>query len=229
MNLRKTLLVITGATVFSLSLAVFAAANQSTGERPFIRLSEDGSKAAREISLARVAIFDGQSQEAIKLIDQAKTTLISAAKDADKLVIKKFDKSDLDPMVPIDARLKMADDFILTPEKRSEIDKVNEHLKNGETKEALSILKPADIQLTLTTLFMPLETTSKAVDQAAKLLAESKYYEANLELKKAEDSWVIDSQNFVDYLAGLPGSNKPAAVAVKSNPNPSEAAPKSGK
>lgn len=223
MNIRKTLLVITSATFISLSFATLAATSHDTDNRPFIRLSEEGSKAARNISMARVAIFDGQSQEAMKLVDQAKATLATAAQDVDKLAIKKPDKADSGPMIPIDAKLTMADDFTLTPERRKDLDKINEHLKKGETKEALNLLRPADVRLTLTTLFMPIDTTAKAVDQAAKLLAESKYYEANLALKKAEDGWVIDSQSFTDYLAGLPSNDKKAVAANTPNTDKPEA------
>ena len=223
MNIRKTLLVITSATFISLSFATLAATSHDTDNRSFIRLSEEGSKAARNISMARVAIFDGQSQEAMKLVDQAKATLATAAQDVDKLAIKKPDKADSGPMIPIDAKLTMADDFTLTPERRKDLDKINEHLKKGETKEALNLLRPADVRLTLTTLFMPIDTTAKAVDQAAKLLAESKYYEANLALKKAEDGWVIDSQSFTDYLAGLPSNDKKAVAANTPNTDKPEA------
>lgn len=223
MNIRKTLLVITSATFISLSFSTLAATSHDTDNRPFIRLSEEGSKAARNISMARVAIFDGQSQEAMKLVDQAKATLATAAQDVDKLAIKKPDKADSGPMIPIDAKLTMADDFTLTPERRKDLDKINEHLKKGETKEALNLLRPADVRLTLTTLFMPIDTTAKAVDQAAKLLAESKYYEANLALKKAEDGWVIDSQSFTDYLAGLPSNDKKAVAANTPNTDKPEA------
>lgn len=227
MNLRKTFLVVVGVTCLSLSLAGLAAtADQSAKERPIIRLSDDGAKAARDISMARVAIFDGQTQEAVKLIDEAKTTLVTAAKDADKLAIKKPKDANPEPMIPIDARLTMADDFILTAEKREKIDQVNEHLKKGETQQALDILRPADVQLTLTTLFMPLNSTSKAVDQAATLIAQNKYYEANLALKKAEDSWFMDSQSFVDYLAGLQGQGTGKAAAPAADANKPAAAPK---
>jgi len=222
-NIRKTLLVITSATFISLSFATLATTSHDTDNRPFIRLSEEGSKAARNISMARVAIFDGQSQEAMKLVDQAKATLATAAQDVDKLAIKKPDKADSGPMIPIDAKLTMADDFTLTPGRRKDLDKINEHLKKGETKEALNLLRPADVRLTLTTLFMPIDTTAKAVDQAAKLLAESKYYEANLALKKAEDGWVIDSQSFTDYLAGLPSNDKKAVAANTPNADKPEA------
>ena len=145
MNIRKTLLVITSATFISLSFATLAATSHDTDNRSFIRLSEEGAKAARNISMARVAIFDGQSQEAMKLVDQAKATLATAAQDVDKLAIKKPDKADSGPMIPIDAKLTMADDFTLTPERRKDLDKINEHLKKGETKEALNLLRPADV------------------------------------------------------------------------------------
>jgi len=216
MNFRKTLLTLISVTLVSLSLAVFAV-EQSANDRAFIRLSEDGSKAARAISLARVAIFDGQTQEAKKLIDQAKTALSAAARDADKLAIKSTKHDNLGPMVPIDARLTMADVYTLTPEKKAEIDKVNEHLKKGETKKALEVLRPIDVRLTLTSMFMPLDPATKAVDQAEKLMADSKYYEANLALKKAEDSWVVDSQSFVDYLGKLPESGEQVANTASSN------------
>ena len=216
MNIRKTLLALTSITVVSLSL-VAVAVEKNANERTFIRLSEDGAKAARTVSLARVAIFDGQTQEAKDLLDQAKTALDAAAKDVDKLAIKTSKHNDLGPMVPIDARLSVIDAYTLTPEKKAEIGKVNEHLRKGETKKALEVLRPIDVQLTLTSMFMPLNPTTKAVEQAKTLLADHQYYEANLALKKAEDSWVIDSQGFVDYLEKLPESGKQTANAASSN------------
>jgi len=75
-------------------------------------------------------------------------------------------------------------------------------------------------------LFMPLDPTAKAVDQAGKLLADDKYYEANLALKKAEDSWVTDSQSFVDYLEKLPDSGKGKGTAHAAPASSSETASK---
>lgn len=211
MNIRKTVLTLTSVALVSVSLAVLAVENAN--EKAFIRLSEDGAKAARTISLARVAIFDGQTDEAKTLINQAKTALTAAAKDADKLAIKKPERSDSGPMIPIDARLSMADVYTLSPEKKAEIAKVNEHLKKGETKKALEVLRPIDVQLTLTSMFMPLNPTTKAVDEAGTLLTDGKYYEANLALKRAEDSWVTDSQSFIDYLDQLPTSDQSGATS----------------
>ncbi|MCP5426540.1 MAG: YfdX family protein [Gammaproteobacteria bacterium] len=215
MNIRKTLVSAFVVALASVSMAAMAVEHDANSEaKSFIRLSEDGSTAARTISLARVAIFDGQPKEAADLVAKAKTSLEAAAKDTDKLAIKPpKDNKQEGPMVPIDARLTVADTYAMTPKMAKDIDKVNEHLKNGDTQKALETLRPMDVQLTLTSLFMPLDTTVKAVDQAAKLLTENKYYEANLVLKNAEDSWVVDSQSFVDYLASLPNNGKTADKA----------------
>lgn len=209
MNIRKTLLAVTGAAFVSLSIAALAAVGHGADANSLIRLSEEGSKAAQSLLLARIAIFDGQTQDAVKLVDQAKTALATAAKDVDKLAIKSR-KTDAGPMIPIDARLTISDDFALDTKKQEQMHKLNEHLKKGETKKAIEVLGPADESVTLTTLFMPLEATSKAIDDAATLLGESKYYEANLALKKAEDGWVSESQSFVEYLAALPKPEKSA-------------------
>jgi hypothetical protein len=69
MNIRKTLLAVTGAAFVSLSLAALAAAGGHADENALIRLSEEGSKAAQSLLLARIAIFDGQTQDAVKLVD----------------------------------------------------------------------------------------------------------------------------------------------------------------
>lgn len=226
MNIKQALLSITGITIVSLSLVALAV-EQGTDNRAFIRLSEDGSKAARAISEARVAIFDGQTQEAKDLLSQAKTALAVAARDVDKMAIKKPKDSNAGPMIPIDARLSVADAYSLTPEKKAEIDKVNAHLHKGETRKAVETLRPIDVQVTLTSLFMPLDPTTKAVDQAETLIADNKYYEANLALKQAEDSWVTDSQSFVEYLDKLPDSGKQTASSAPAAPaNPPVAPPK---
>lgn len=216
MNIQKTLLTITSVALVSLSFTVLAV-EHNAHERALLRLSDEGSNAARTISLARVAIFDGQPQEAKKLVGQAKIALVAAAKDVGKLAIKTSKHADMGPMVPIDARVTMVDAYTMTPEKKVQIDKANEHLNQGETKKALEVLRPIDVQLTLTSMFMPLNPTTKAVDQAETLLADNKYYEANLALKKAEDSWIVDSQSFIDYLEKLPESGKQAAANTTSS------------
>ena len=102
----------------------------------------------------------------------------------------------------------LADDFVLTPEKAAKIAKVNEHLKKGENKQALEILRDAGIYLNLTAVLLPLEPTTSAVEKAAKLMSEDKYYEANLALKAAEDGVLVDSQSFIEWLEAAPAQTR---------------------
>jgi hypothetical protein len=223
MTLRKTLLAVAGITGVALSLTLLAPA--SAGEHKLIRLSEEGSQAAQAIKLARLALFNGQTQDATKLLDQAKTNLAAAAKDVDKLVPKSPDTGN-GPMIPIDVRLTRAEDFVLSSGKNALFEQVSEHLKQGEIRKAIELLHPDDVHLTLTTILMPLDASSKAVDEASKLLTEGKYYDANLALKKAEEGWVIDSQNAVNYLAEVPQYHKHDKQENQDNPNKPEDKPK---
>lgn len=98
--------------------------------------------------------------------------------------------------------------IILTPEKAEKIAKANEHIKKGENKKAVEILRDAGVYLNLTAAFLPLEATTSAIEKAAKLIGENKYYEANLVLKGIEDSVTVDSQTFIEWLEAMPGPTK---------------------
>ncbi|MFO1430632.1 MAG: YfdX family protein [Candidatus Competibacteraceae bacterium] len=222
MALRKTLLAVAGITGVVLSLSFLAPA--SAGEHKLIRLSEEGSQAAQAIKLARLALFNGQAQDATKLLEQAKTNLAAAARDVD--VVTKSPDTNKGPMIPIDVRLTRAEDFVLSSGKNALFEQVSEHLKQGEIRKAIELLHPDDVHLTLTTVLMPLDASSKAVDEASKLLTEGKYYEANLALKKAEEGWVVDSQNAINYLADVPKYHKHDKEANEDNPNRPKDKPK---
>ena len=87
-----------------------------------------------------------------------------------------------------------------SPEKAAQIAKVNEHLKKGENKQAVEVLRDAGVYLNLTAVLLPLEPTTSDVEKAAKLIGEDKFYEANLALKAAEDGVIVDSQSFLEWL-----------------------------
>ena len=166
-------------------------------------VSEAGLEALRHVYAARFAIFEGQAKEAEKLLKEAKEELAEATKDVGKVTFK-GKKGDSGELLPIDARLTLADDFILTPAKAEKIGKVDEHLKKGENKEAVEVLREAGIFLNVTAVLLPLEATKTAVDKAAKLISEDRYYDANLVLKSVEDGVVVDSESFVEWLDALP-------------------------
>ena len=96
-------------------------------------------------------------------------------------------------MVPIDARLTIST-ILPDPKKQEQMHPLNEHLKKGETKKAIEVLGPADESVTLTTLFMPLEATSRQSTMPRRCWVKTSTTKPTLALKKAEDGWVSESQ-----------------------------------
>lgn len=165
------------------------------------RISDDGLDALQQIYAARIAIFEGDPKEAAELIAEAQADLKDAAKDAEKIGIKGKQGA---VQVPIDARLTLADDFVLTPAKAEKIAKVDAHLKKGETKEAVEVLREAGIYLNISVVLLPLDSARSALEKAAKMVEEGHFYDANLALKSIEDSVVVDSVSFVEWLETAP-------------------------
>lgn len=171
-----------------------AEATQQAAENDFVRLSQDVYHAVRDVRATRLAIFNGLTDEAKKLVATAKQDIEAGIKDADQYAIEtKTPTKEDDMYVPFNADVALADSFVATPEKVKHITKANEHLKKGEKKEALETLKLASIDVVFTTAMLPVKLAQAHIDDAAKLIDDGKYYEANLALKAVEDSVFIDS------------------------------------
>lgn len=111
--------------------------------------------------------------------------------------------------VPVDGQLALADDFVMTPEKKTHIDKANESFKKGDHTNGLEELRLGAIDVNYTRWWLPIAPTETHLDQAIKLAGENKFYEANLALKAIEDSVTVDSISFSD----LPATPKTAKAA----------------
>ncbi len=175
-------------------------------EQALIKFSEAGHSAMKSSAGARLAIFNGEPKVSIKLMDSAKTFIGQAEKEAPvfdttstmavggKVVGTTTEKSEL-KRVPVDGQLTLADNFVMTPEKKGHIDKANEHFKKGEQVKAREELRLGEIDVNYTRAWMPIEQSKKHLEQAIKLANEGKYYEANVALKAIEDSVSFDSIN----------------------------------
>lgn len=94
--------------------------------------------------------------------------------------------------LPVDAQLTLGDDFVATPEKASAVTDANKSLAKGDQKGALEKLKLAHVDVNFTMALLPLEKTTTDVNQAATLIGQGKYYEANAVLKSAQDGMRFD-------------------------------------
>lgn len=177
------------------------------------RMSEDGFRAARDIRMARVAIFQGDTAGASRMVDAARQALDAAVMDGQKNFREVRPRgqtgavADTMLWIPIDGRLTVADDFVPTPEKQRHIAAANGHLAKGDHAKAMEALRLAEVDVGLSRVLMPLGATRARVESAGDLLRQGRYYEANLALKAAEDVLVVDTEILVARPTVAPTKN----------------------
>jgi hypothetical protein len=180
--------------------------NSNVAAHELMKVSHEGFDAMRAVRAARVAIFNGEPTAAMKWLDKAQADLQNAAKDAPLFVTTtevavggKVVAGELTVAkpnwIPIDGQVSMSDSFVASPEKAKHIQKANQHFQNGWNKKAIEELRLASIDVSCTRVLMSLTTTTNCVAEAAKLVGQKKYFEANMVLKTAEDALVVDSTN----------------------------------
>ena len=141
---------------------------QTAADRDMGKLSKDGYKAMRDVSLARLAIFNGQPAEAKTYTNEAETALEKAKTDETAFTKAESDLKAPSGMVqhgsgatasatptvwiPVDGSLTLGEDYIETPEKSAGVAKANEMLKEGEHKKAMETLKLGPVH-TKSTIF----------------------------------------------------------------------------
>ncbi|MEO8250705.1 MAG: YfdX family protein [Burkholderiales bacterium] len=173
----------------------------SAQDRDLMKLSNDGFATMRAVRAARISIFEGNPKVAHDMVAAAETSLKAAAKDATAFHADQKggtnqsanEKADNSGYVPIDGQITLVDSFIDTPAKKGHVEKANENIAKGKSKEAMDELKLAEVDAAFTRVLMPLQATQKHVDSAAKLIDQKKFYEANLALKAAEDGLILDT------------------------------------
>lgn len=119
------------------------------------QLGYDTMRAARG---ARVAIFNGNTDMAAKLVGVAMADLKAAEKDAGVVgpdgVFTVKAPTDIgsnnpadDRFIPVDGQILLADNFVVTPKKSAAVKKANEHLAKGEHQKAAAVLKLASVDV----------------------------------------------------------------------------------
>lgn len=173
-------------------------------DQDLLRLSDEGRTAMGAVRDARMALFNGQPQVASEALTVAKASLQVAkvdepidvvdvsASQKGKLVANDVFAARMN-LVPIDGRFMVDETLIKTPEQKAHVAKAGEHMAKGNTKDAANELKLAGIDTSFSRVLMPLQSTRAHVAQAAKLIREKKYYDANLALKAAEDGLEVDT------------------------------------
>jgi hypothetical protein len=191
--------------------AVNKPSKQTVADQDAGKLSKDGSTAIRDVSLARLAIFNGQTAQAKTYTNEAQTALEKAKSD-DTV----FTKAEADlkappgvtqpgagatasttptTWIPVNGSMTLGEDYIDTPEKSAGVTKANEQLKKGDHQQAVETLKLANIDVSFVMEVAPLDKTTSGINKAAQLIDAGKYYEANQALKAVEDGLRFDVTN----------------------------------
>ena len=172
---------------------VIADTSISADDSSFIKTADEAYKALQEIRAARVAIFNGNPEEAVKLSDIAQKELTAAKTSIDELALATQKSTDgADTYIPFDTSMSLVEGFVPDESDTAALMKANEHLAKGEQSHAAQALKVANIDVSVSAAMIPAASSLQHVDDAIKLLSEKKYYEANLALKAVEDSVLVE-------------------------------------
>ena len=168
-------------------------AKSEAADEDFVKVSEDALMSMQNLRSARLAIFNGQPEQARTYVDAAVSRIAATDKDAEKYALEIKEPQEDDRYVPFDANLTVMDTYEPSEAKAEHIAKANEHLRNGEKKEAMDVLKLGEVDVAVTASLVPVKLAKEHIDAAAKLIGEGKYYEANLALKAVDDAVVVET------------------------------------
>ncbi len=170
------------------------------------QVSHNGYLAIQEVGFARVAILDGQLKEARKLITDAQEHLTLSKREVPNLAVivsRKLQKQGSGSMsppqsssgkyVPIDAGLTVTEDFVVTPENARKIKAANEEMRAGNQDKADALIHETGLGVSVTRFLLPIDYVAGQLEKAASLFNKQKYYAANLTLKDAVNSLVVDT------------------------------------
>jgi hypothetical protein len=218
--MSKTIKFVTAAAAVALiSSAALAAdqpaqpnAAQQTADKDFGRVSTDGFNAMHDVSMARWAIFNGDTNDA-KLDLMKATSSLQKAQNDDSVFMKAESELKAPPGVtqpnpnhtqlntavkwlPVDGAMAIGEDYTASPTKSAGVTKANEQLKQGDHAGAMETLRLAGVDVTFDEAVAPLDQTIKGVNTATQLLDSGEFYEANQALKGVQDGIRFD---IVDY------------------------------
>lgn len=166
---------------------------QTKSDQDLVRVSEDALKTMRDVGSARLALFNGLPGQAQVYIDAAVTRSAAALKDADKYALDlKASNKDGEKYVPFNAGLTVAETLEPSKEMQKHTAGANRHMRRSETKKAMETLKVDEIDFAIATDLLPIQTAKTHIEDAARLIGEGKYYEANLALKAVQDSVITE-------------------------------------
>jgi hypothetical protein len=184
---------------------------ETPADKDFGKLSHEGARAFQDLTLARIAIFDGRIDDAKKYVSEADKDFGKAKTDDTVFTKAEADlksahnqsyqatgtgryASSTDAMkkpvawLPVNGVISINEDYTADPAKTAAVADANKSLKSGDRKGAMEKLKLAGMDVDITLAVVPIEQTIKDVHQAAELINDGKYYEGSQLLRQVQES-----------------------------------------
>jgi cellobiose-specific phosphotransferase system component IIA len=185
--------------------------DDTKADQEMVKVSEDAMLSMRDVHSARLAIFNGQTELARTSVDAAVTRINAAVREGEQYALDVKDPKSEDWYVPFDASFTVMDVFEPTntntkAQDQDHIAKANQHLNKGEQKQAMEELKLGETDTAVSAGLVPVKFAQEQIAEAARLVSDGKYYEANLALKSVDDAVIV--QTFaIDEMAQVQGDS----------------------
>jgi len=167
-----------------------AAAAQKAPLSEVVKIPGGAKAVLKQVRSARLALFEGQPQAAKDLVAAARAGINdSLAKFAVKLGEKKGYG------IPFDSSIEFSEQFKPTPEHRTVIAQAGQHIRQGNSADAVKMMSKAGIDLVVKLAVIPTGATVAKLDKAKTDIAEKRFYEANMALKSIESSIKVEAYN----------------------------------
>lgn len=157
-----------------------------------LRTADEALLAVTRAHAARLALFDGKIDEAKANIDEAQAAFNVGEKGLNDLTIGDTEDPASKVMyLPFDMSMSLTDTFEPSAENQKAVETAAGQIKQGKTEEAIKTLKLANIDVNVSVALLPVVDTSASLENARTFIDDGKYYEANMALKKIEDSVLV--------------------------------------
>lgn len=176
--------------------------------KDLVKVSEDALISMEDVYGARLAIFNGSPEQAQLFADAAVSRIGAAVKDAEKFAVDIKAPDTADRYVPYSSNLTVLDSYdVQIPSAKNTIHSNRHHQRRIQANTRKQI-KLDEVDVALSTRLIPVKFAQAQIVQAAKLISDGKYYEANLALKALDDATVLHS--FAVDMTPKSGSNAAA-------------------
>jgi hypothetical protein len=163
-------------------------------DQAIIKTVDEAMQGLRQIHAARLAIFNGDTDVALKHVTAAEVDFTATEQAINThQVATTAPNSKADAYIPFDMTVGLAEGFVPTEEMTDPLREAGQQFEQGNHKNAIEVLRLANIDVTVSAGLLPARASLVHVQDAIKLIDAKKYYEANLALKALEDSVVFES------------------------------------